>query len=491
MAKNGQGMYRIDMYRKIPQRNDKALAGPVVTTMVIMVVMLAIGCRQVDPTTTPILATTIPLTTPTDSQSANISVTPLPTLTSTVEPALTPSSEWFEYENKVYGFSFLYPDGWTPVELPNRVTLVYQGLSIALNIWVKQSTEEVEIVRSGVSAGDLITRGTVAFLDQELSKNVLLYEGKDKAVLYNNAGEVQVNGLIFAISLESNRSDYDAIIIPEAIQTQADQILNSFTLQTESSFQEVALTSTPDVPATVIAYSPPSRHETYVAPNGKWQAELFIYDCIAVDTGFLIAYERLQIVTLNNGDQNEADRQMINCGGLGAYGLEGLFWSSNSRYFYYTIAREGAPDGCGFWLRPINRIDTESWAVEHLGGALFSPDETKLAAWQDKEMLVWNVDGGVIARIEAAIADVASGPMAWSPDSKALVYLQNLSYCPPEQSYGVYFDFVETEQKLLFESKVPSFISMIWEAPERLELSTPNGEKWEYSFVTEELRVVP
>ncbi|MBL1131645.1 MAG: hypothetical protein D8M54_24570 [Chloroflexi bacterium] len=70
----------------------------------------------------------------------------------------------------------------------------------------------------------------VTFLGQELIKNALVYQGKDKAVLYNNAGEISVGDLIFAISLESNRSDYESIAIPENVQEQADKILESFAL---------------------------------------------------------------------------------------------------------------------------------------------------------------------------------------------------------------------------------------------------------------------
>lgn len=173
-------------------------------------------------TLVPVISTPPEKTTVTP-EPTNVIVGPTATLT-VIE------GKWLRYENSTYGFSFIYPPGWMPVELPNRVSITYQGSAIALRIWVKQPAEDVTIVRTGVPAGDLVERGMVTFLGQALIKNVLVYQGKDKAVLYNNAGEIRVGDLIFAISLESNHSDYESIAIPENIQEQADKILESFAL---------------------------------------------------------------------------------------------------------------------------------------------------------------------------------------------------------------------------------------------------------------------
>jgi hypothetical protein len=146
-----------------------------------------------------------------------------------VEPT-NAQEEWLTYENSDYGFSFIYPPDWTLIESPNRIALAHQGSSISLRVEVKYVGEDIEIVRSGVPAGDLISRGTLIFLGQQLARNVLVYHDKDKAVLYDNAGEIEVGDLLFVITLESNRADYESIEIPEDIQEEADEILESFTL---------------------------------------------------------------------------------------------------------------------------------------------------------------------------------------------------------------------------------------------------------------------
>jgi hypothetical protein len=66
-------------------------------------------------------------------------------------------------------------------------------------------TEVIVIQRTGVAAGDIFTTGKVTFLDQEVCRDVLRYEGNDKSVLYNYATEIDVDGLMFTLSLDVRR----------------------------------------------------------------------------------------------------------------------------------------------------------------------------------------------------------------------------------------------------------------------------------------------
>ncbi|MFZ0547417.1 MAG: PsbP-related protein [Candidatus Promineifilaceae bacterium] len=227
------------MPKKFLNNKGNVLTVCVTTFIFIIVFVFGTGCQDTESRTTIVPSTRTPLSpTPTIAFAAT-SLAPTntpsnsPFSTHTLEPIVSPTpihEEWLKYENNVYGFSFYYPTDWTPIELQNKVAVAVQGLSISLKIGVRQITEDVQLVRTGVPAGDLVMRGTVTFLGQALVKNVLVYQGKDKAVLYNSAGEIEVNDLVFVISLESNRFDYESIQIPETIQEQADQILESFEL---------------------------------------------------------------------------------------------------------------------------------------------------------------------------------------------------------------------------------------------------------------------
>jgi hypothetical protein len=164
-----------------------------------------------------------------------------------------------------------------------------------------------------------------------------------------------------------------------------------------------------------------------------------------------------------------------------------LFWSLNSSYFYYTNAREGWPGGCGYWERPVIRLDVSNLDLEFLGRGPRSPDGTKLATWQGHELVVWDTDSGEIARI-AAIAEAMTGPVAWSPSSQSLVYVQFESYCPLSgKSYVVHLDLLDFAQTLLLESENPTFGSMSWNVPDKLTLFDENGKQWVYSFITQQL----
>lgn len=122
-------------------------------------------------------------------------------------------------------------------------------------------------------------------------------------------------------------------------------------------------TPEPDYAATLTAGSTPRVLATYESPDGALRAEVLIYDCAQLTPEQAYAYDVLQIVEVAGGEVHVIDDQLQNCGGLGGFGLGGLFWSPSSHYFYYTDAREGVADGCGFGYNPISRADTTGWSA--------------------------------------------------------------------------------------------------------------------------------
>jgi len=205
------------------------------------------------------------------------------------------------------------------------------------------------------------------------------------------------------------------------------------------------------------------------------------------------AYEQLKLIQVSNGAESVMDRQLQYCGGLGGYGFGGLFWSANSRYFYYTSAREGVPDGlCWYWERPIHRLDVLTSQAEFIGGGPLSPDKTRIALWRENDLVIWSLDEGELAHVPAAIVNAMKGPISWSPDGESLVYIQTTADCFPfGKSYVIRLDASELEQTLLLESDTPSFIYVAWEAPNRIGLRDEQGNPWRYNLVTNELRPVP
>jgi hypothetical protein len=142
---------------------------------------------------------------------------------------------WYKYTQPKYGFSFYIPPDWTITdEFANHVGVspVWQP-AVELNIGFKNVRESgVVIMRTGVGAGDIVLRGTVRFLGQTLSRDVLVYEGKDKTVLYNQATEIQIDDLVFTLSLDgfNPNLNYGLVALPADIQLTADKIVESFEL---------------------------------------------------------------------------------------------------------------------------------------------------------------------------------------------------------------------------------------------------------------------
>ncbi len=244
---------------------------------------------------------------------------------------------------------------------------------------------------------------------------------------------------------------------------------------------------TPDIAAMVMAKEPAILFNSYVSPDGQWRTDVMVYDCVDIGMADQFGYEQLKLVNVASGEERVVADQLRSCGGLGAFGLEGLFWSSNSHYFYYTEAREGGPDGCSqAWLRPISRIDTVSFKAERLGGGPTSPDGKKLATWQGRDLVVWDLNGSELNRA-AALFESFPATIAWAPDGQSLVYLQIASPCLAGETQLVRVDLANFKPEVLLESAKPSFGKVSWEVQDELTLVDENGKLWKYNLVEKQL----
>ncbi len=235
-----------------------------------------------------------------------------------------------------------------------------------------------------------------------------------------------------------------AMTPPEAAA--ATKTILPTTTETRAQPPSAINTSTPNAAATansvdtasigtLVATVSPMVIEKYTSPDGKWRAEIIRYDCSYVNNNYnqKIAYEQLKLFDLGHKTEQVVADQIQYCEGVGAFGLQGLYWSSNSRYFYYNEAREGYPDGgCGNYIPLIYRLDTLDQKVITLEGGFISPDKTKLALWQGREIVIWDLDTGEIGRVATQNPDLLTGRIWWSTTGNSIVYLQTDSQCIPD-----------------------------------------------------------
>ena len=157
---------------------------------------------------------------------------------------------WYEYRNDEYGFAFLYPPDWELLEGPYYICLNYRPRREVKFIigfkWAGDTTQS--IVRSGVAAGQLVTTGTVNVLGQEVERNLLVYEDKNKAILYDNAYHIRADGhdLLLTMSIDDFRPDYDAAELTPDLMATADAIAESFSLIYVNDAYGFAFTLPPD-----------------------------------------------------------------------------------------------------------------------------------------------------------------------------------------------------------------------------------------------------
>jgi len=254
-------------------------------------------------------------------------------------------------------------------------------------------------------------------------------------------------------------------------------------------------TLTPDPLGTVTAAQTAELLGAYPSPDERWLAEVLAYDCVPVGEGQQNAYQELRLTDTTSGEARTVDSQLINCDGLGAYGLAGWFWSANSRFFYYTNASTGVPDGCGYFTSPYLRADTTDLSAELLGMGALAPDQRKLAAWwegegevrQDGWLAIWDVEGELlgIGRIPPPI--LIPGPIAWSPEGQAVAFLTSENYCPLGLTALGRMQLDIMIPIVVLQSADPSFAGLAWQLADRVELTDEQGGRWSYNFATRDL----
>jgi hypothetical protein len=246
--------------------------------------------------------------------------------------------------------------------------------------------------------------------------------------------------------------------------------------------------ATPEAAATIVSLTAPQTQGSFASPDDRWRAEIVVYPCVETGEGKM-AFEELRLLDTRDESAVLVDQQLRNCEGLGAFGLAGRFWSPDSRYFYYTDAREGQPDGgCVPWIPPTLRFDTQTHESLRLGNGPLSPDRTRLAAWQDPELVVWNLETGEAARVRARVTDVYPGQIAWSPDGESLAYLQTDSMCPPSgAAYITRVNLDDLSQEALLDADETGFMGLAWENGSALRLTTADNETWRLDVASREL----
>jgi hypothetical protein len=143
---------------------------------------------------------------------------------------------WSTYLDVDHRFSFRYPPSWKLEEMPGCDQEAHSDIvpslkltqdNLALFIGCERARQGV-VIQGASGEGEWHRSGTVRFMGQTVSRMVLIYEARDKAVYYNGTAGIQVDNLTFYIALIDQNADYSSIDIPKELQTAADQIVESF-----------------------------------------------------------------------------------------------------------------------------------------------------------------------------------------------------------------------------------------------------------------------
>ena len=150
-------------------------------------------------------------------------------------------SGWLEYINADYGFAFHRPPDWELEEIqgPDNTMTGHQvrlhirpeaNREIELIISFKRVGEEQLIWPTGVGDGEFFDKGQAWLMAEPVTRHVLVCDGRDMSVYYQQEGGVRRGDLEFAIILGYVGSCADGYAIPVAVQDLADAVVAPFTL---------------------------------------------------------------------------------------------------------------------------------------------------------------------------------------------------------------------------------------------------------------------
>jgi hypothetical protein len=139
-----------------------------------------------------------------------------------VEEREGPYRSWGRAVDEDYGIVLRYPPSWTLGRMAGGMQFCRGDYRLVF--LYRRQGEDWAGHWTGIPAGDVEERGTIAVPGGEVVKRELVFEDKLKVLLY----KATVGDLEFSARLDDVVTlDYRALALPEALQDQADQIMGS------------------------------------------------------------------------------------------------------------------------------------------------------------------------------------------------------------------------------------------------------------------------
>jgi hypothetical protein len=163
--------------------------------------------------------------------------------TPTALPPLMIDDTWATYTNAKYGFSFRYPADWKLKEITGSVdTMSGHAVhllhptdpAVKMFIAFKHVDEDQRIAPTGIGDGELVSRGSVSLLGQQVERIARVALEKDLAVYYGWPRSTATgNDLVFWLALDCacSPADPSATGLTPEVEQIADAVVESIVVR--------------------------------------------------------------------------------------------------------------------------------------------------------------------------------------------------------------------------------------------------------------------
>lgn len=296
--------------------------------------------------------------------------------------------------------------------------------------------------------------------------------------------------LLFLLLATACSSNIAMDVVPAVSPTSPATSTSTPTLQAVSTATQEIIVPSPTATPKIVRWGSSS-----ISPDQQWSASIYQ----SFDSGQ--HFMHLVVEKQDGSKKWILDKDRAGQRATGDQYPVPFYWSKDLQTLYFTY--QGNQDGCFSYMeggKGLFGLDLATGTVKTILDVFasemkLSPDESKLAFvdYGDTGLKIFDLQSGSTIELERLYPDLPTGQygIAWSPDSKQLVFTILLNACIDDRATSIVIvDTVNRSQKIVLREDERRLGSKEWLAEDKVFVSDWSENSWYLNPQTGELIAV-